>query len=915
MVAGLSSSKDPVIIRTPDQRLRVFVSSTLKELAEERQAVRQAILNLRLAPVMFESGARPHPAKKLYEAYLAQSHIFIGVYWQSYGWVAPGMQISGLEDEYDLASHKPILIYIKTPAEGRDPALVRMLDRIKGGNAASYKYFSTSAQLQEFVENDLMLVLTEYFETTAAKGRASAEQSHGALANVPVPRTSLVGRDRELASARDLLLTRDAALLTLTGPAGAGKSRLGIQLAHDLSDHFRDGAYLVRLSPIQDAQLVLPAIGKTLGLKEMTERQSWTQSLKDYLSGKQVLLLLDNFEHVLSAAPQIGALLEAAPSTKIVITSRAPLRIRPERELAVPPLSLPPRRRALGPQELLQYSAIQLFVQRAQSVDLNFQLTSENASAVVEICHRLDGLPLAIELAAARIRMLPPQALLARLGNRFEVLRGGSRDLPARQRTLYHAIEWSYSLLNDDDKHLLQYLSVFVGGWTFESAEAVCNGESGPSIQIFDGIERLLDNNLLRPPEEVDGELRMKQFESIRDFAHEHLLQTGEAETIHDRFADYYFDFAERAEKELSQSSQQVWHQRVESELDNLRAVMRRDLKKRKSEDALRIATALWRFWWIHGYWSEGVQWLKAGLAASDSIPVALKAKALTRSGWLHRYMGDFPQAIAVLQESVALWRQTTDYGGLSMALSNLAASVLRQGDMARGMALAEEALDLSRQHGDWLGTSFSLEVLGHVASREGNTRKAIELHHEALALAQQESDDDHVANLLNSLGEEYLTEGNYERAEDCFSRAGTISKRLNNRFVSAYVSGNRGAIALKKGNYRQAFDLFSEAMSILQQLGDKENAILCLEAFAYIAKGWRLSDRAARLLGADETLRKAAGFTRSQPMQADYDSTIAELTSQLGKHAFEAAWFEGSKMTYDEAITYAVERSWRIES
>ncbi len=914
MVASLSSSKEPVVIRTPDQRLRVFVSSTLKELAEERQAVQRAILKLHLAPVLFESGARPHPANQLYQAYLSQSHIFIGIYWQSYGWVAPGMQISGLEDEYNLAAHKPILIYVKTPALSREPGLTRLLERIKSENASSYKYFSDPSQLEELVENDLMLLLSEYFETAAAKVQAPTEPSPRLFTNVPSPRNSLIGRERELASARDLLLSRDAALVTLTGSAGAGKSRLGIQLAHDLSEHFRDGAYLVRLSPVQDPQLVLPAIAKTLGLKEMVERQSLAKSLRDYLSGKQVLLLLDNFEHVIQAAPQIGALLEAAPATKIVITSRAPLRIRPERELAVPPLELPSRKRALSPQQLMHYSAIQLFVERAQSVDLNFQLTIENASTVVEICRRLDGLPLAIELAAARIRMLPPEALLARLKHRFEVLRGGSRDLPARQRTLYQAIEWSYSLLSEDDKRLLQSLSVFVGGWTFESAEAVCNAESAAPLPILDGVERLLDNSLLKPPEEADGVLRMKHFESVRDFAYQHLRQSGTAEMIQEHYASYFLALAERAESKFSQPPNEVWHKKVDVELDNLQAVMRSDIDVGKSQEALRIATALSRFWWIHGYWSEGLQWLESGLAASDGIPVTLKAQALTQAGWLCRLMGDFPRAIALLQKSVALWRQNSDQSGLAVALSNLGASVLRQGDAARAQALAEEALQLSRKHDDKLGIYVSLEVLGFVESRKGNIDEAIGLYTEALALAEQAGDEDHSANLLNNLGDEYMTAGKYEQAEDCFGRAAIISAKLGNRIVSTYIAGNRGAIALKKGTCRQAFDLFCEAMSVLQEMGDKENAILCLDAFAYVAQACGLLERSARLMGACETLRTALGFIRSQPMQAEHDNAISELQSLLGETAFQAAWGEGSAMPFERAISYAVDKSWRPE-
>ncbi len=912
MAASLSSSNSTVVIRTPDQRLRVFVSSTLKELAEERQAVRQAITSLRLAPVMFESGARPHPARSLYQAYLSQSHIFIGVYWQSYGWVGPDMQISGLEDEYNLAAHKPALIYVKTPAESREPRLTQLLDRIKQENAASYKYFSTCAQLGELVQNDLVLVLTEYFESASNKARTAAEEAHIPVSNVPAPRNPLIGRERELVAATDLLSRRDSALVTLVGAAGAGKSRLGIEIARNLQNHFADGAYLVTLESIQDAQLVIPAIAKALDLTETAGRQSLTDTLKAYLSGRQMLLLLDNFEHVLPAAPRIADLLEAAPGTKIIATSRAPLRIRPERELSVGPLALPPREHTSDPEQLSQYAAIQLFVQRAQSVMLDFRLTGDNAAAVAEICLRLDGLPLAIELAAARIRVLSPQALLNRLRNRFALLRGDTRDLPRRHRTLYEAIDWSYNLLIDGDRRLLRYLSLFIGGWTLESAEAVCNAEGEEPIDVFDGLDRLMNNSLIKPSEEVHGEVRMRHFESIRDFAHNHLIESGEAAATTDRYRAYFLGLAERAENGLLQSSPPVWHWRIEAELDNLRAVMSSALEMGKNEDALRIATALWRFWWRHGYWNEGLRWLKAGLRSSNALPVKLQAKALTQAGWLCRYMGDLPQSITVLEESLTLWQQINDQGGHATALANLAASVIRHGDTEGGITLAQEALALSRQNGELLGTYFSLQVLGHAANLQGNIRKAIELFSEALALAQQAGDDDHSANLLNDLGDEYMTEGDYEKAEGYLSRAAILAQQLGNRFVSAYIAGNRGAIALRKGSLRQAFDLLSESMSILREMGDRENAILCLEAFSYIAKGSQLPDRAARLLGANETLRKAIGFTRAQAMQTDWDLAVSELASQLGKPAFEAAWVAGSSMTYDQAISYAIDRSWR---
>jgi tetratricopeptide (TPR) repeat protein len=431
-------------------------------------------------------------------------------------------------------------------------------------------------------------------------------------------------------------------------------------------------------------------------------------------------------------------------------------------------------------------------------------------------------------------------------------------------------------------------------------------------MNVFEGLERLMNNNLLKPSEENHGELRMRQFETVRDFAREHLLRSGRAEVVAGRYRQYFLRLAQRAEPALAQPSHQSWRERLDAELDNLRAVMSSAIETGRSDEALRIATALWRFWWRYGHWNEGLQWLKAGLHAPDPLPPELKAEALTRAGWLCRFMGDFPQSIAFLQESIPLWQQTSDPRGHAMALANLGASMIRSADVERGVALTQRALELAEQHGDTAGTSFSLQVLGHAAALQGNTRRALELYERALTLALQVGDDDHSANVLNALAEEHMTEGDYEQAEACLSRAATIAARLGNRFVSTYTSGNRGAIALQKGNYAQAFDLFSETLLALQEMGDRENAILCLEAFAYIANRGHLWDRAVKLLAANDALRQVVGFSHSTPMQADYDAAVAEARGQLDAQAFQAAWAEGTALAYDRAIAYAVDKSWR---
>jgi predicted ATPase/Tfp pilus assembly protein PilF len=869
--------------------------------------VRQAILKLHLSPVMFESGARPHPPRDLYLAYLSQSHVFVGVYWQSYGWIAPGTQISGLEDEFRLSAGMPRLLYIKNPAPGREPALTRMLGQIRNENGSSYKHFATPDELRELVENDLVLLLTESFEAARFQDLVPSELTQTAPTNVPIPRNALIGRELELETAHDLLLREDVALLTLTGPGGTGKSRLAMQIALDLRGHFMDGVYLVGLDSVHDPELVIPTIAKTLGVAETAGGPPLPELLKGYLCGKRMLLLVDNFEQVLPAGPQLAELLEACPGVKILVTSRASLHLRAEKELPVPPLAVPPLVDVPDLQPLSQYSAVQLFIQRSQSVKPDFQVTNENAPAVAEICHRLDGLPLAIELAAARNRILSPQALLARLDHRFEVLRGGMRDLPERQHTLYSAIDWSYSLLNENERCLFRRLSVFAGGWSFEAADAVCNLDGEELCQVMDGLEMLVDNSLLKPPEEVDGEPRLRMLEPIREFAHERLTDSGEADAIHGRHAKYYLSLAERAETEMHQSLQQAWYRRLEVELDNLRAAMCWTLDQGQYELAVRIAMALAIFWWTRGYRREGLHWLERGLEGAGSIPEAVRAKALNRAAFLTRDLGDYDRAVEMLLQSLALWWEIGDQAGIAFSLDKLGTTVMRQGDFTTATAMLEQALKLRRQLGDQHGTYATLNNLGLVASWQGHDEQAIELFSESAALARAAEDDHVLGIILTNLGEVYAHQGNCDQAETCYAEAASIYSKLGNRAGEADIIRDRGVLALKQNHLDQASDLLVKTILAFQQMDDREYTILAMERLATVAKELHSPDRAVRLLSATESLRKVVGVARTPVDQRDYAECLAGVRSQLDEAAFAAAWAEGSAMPFKQAVAYAV--------
>src|SRR5215472_14091662 len=483
LAAGTTASQ---VIRTPDQRVRVFVSSTLDELAPERAAAREAITELRLTPVLFESGARPYPPRELYRAYLEQSDIFVGLYWQRYGWVAPSMQVSGLEDEYQLAGEKPKLIYVKTPAPEREPRLQALLDRIRAEDTASYQKFATPDDLRDRLANDLAQLLTERFTSppeTAVPARP---------APVPAPRSPLIDREQEVALVRNLLQRTDVGLVTLTGPGGVGKTRLAIEVAADLASQFADGTAFISLASLTDPELVEPTMARALQVSE-ANGQSIDERLREYLRPRELLLLLDNTEQLLAAAPLATQVLDAAPRLKLLVTSREPLRVRDERVVPVLPLALPDTDHLPDLDTLVRVPAVALFVERVREVQPAFALTADNAPAIAEICRRLDGLPLALELAAARSTVLSPEALLARLAHSLPLLTYGARDVPERQQTLRNTIAWSYDLLAESEQALFRRLAVFAGGFTLEAVQAICalDTATGASLETDDILEQL----------------------------------------------------------------------------------------------------------------------------------------------------------------------------------------------------------------------------------------------------------------------------------------------------------------------------------------------------------------------------------------------------------------------------------------
>src|SRR5580692_10994314 len=649
------------LIRTPDQRLRVFVSSTLQELAAERQAVRDAVTRLRLVPVMFELGARPHPPRQVYRSYLAQSQVFVGVYWQSYGWVAPGEQVSGLEDEYLLAAGLPRLIYVKSPAAERESRLAEMLTRIRDVGDVSYQRFSAAAELQRLVENDLAVLLSERFERAPARdGAADGVSLAGA---VPVPATPLVGRDDDVAAVGDLVRAEGVRLVTLTGPGGVGKSRLAVEVAQRVSAGFADGVRFVALGSVRAAELVTAEIAAALGLS--TSGGALIADLKSYLRARRLVLVLDNFEQVMGAAPLVAELLGAAPGVVALVTSRMVLRLSGEHEFPVPPLPVPATGAGGDAADVQRCASVRLFVQRAQAASAGFELTSGNAGAVAEICRRLDGLPLAIELAAARVRLLPPQALLARLDDKMGLLTGGARDLPERQRTLRNTLNWSFDLLSAREQALFAYLGVFAGPFELRAVEAV-GGDSapspadpGPAAQVIDTLSSLVDSSLVRP-EARSGEPRFRLLETIRDYALQRLRDGTDWAKAHDRHAAYYLALAEPTTDEVQGRGQLGWLDRLEAEHENLRAALSW-LADSDIESAVRLFWVTWRFWWLHGHPAELAGFEEKFAAGSERLPSYQHALTLTGAGFMLQANEDQARAQVLFQQSLPLYRQSRE--------------------------------------------------------------------------------------------------------------------------------------------------------------------------------------------------------------------------------------------------------------
>jgi predicted ATPase/class 3 adenylate cyclase/DNA-binding CsgD family transcriptional regulator len=686
--------------------------------------------------------------------------------------------------------------------------------------------------------------------------------------NLPSQPSAFIGREQEAARVQHLLQREDVRFLTLTGPGGSGKTRLGLQVAAELSDGFADGVYFVNLAPLSDPEFVVPTIAQALALKE-TGGQPFLDLLKACLREKQLLLLLDNFEQVVSAAVQVAELLNSCPKLKVLVTSRMVLHLRGEQEFTVSPLAVPDPHHLPDLVILSQYEAVALFILRVQSLKPDFQINNANAPTIAEICARLDGLPLAIELAAARSKVLPPQALLARLGQRLTLLTGGARDAPARQQTLRDTIKWSYDLLETEEQRLFRWLSVFAGGCTLEAIETVGYETGHEEIDVLNSLASLIDKSLVQQSEQEAGEPRFSMLETVREYGLERLSESRESGVSQQAHALYYLALAEEAEPHLKGAQQVLWWRRLEQEQENLRAALVWLIKQEQGELALRLSGALWRFWRIRGYSSEGWRWLEAALRLPQARGrTAWRAKALYGASEFGKLLAH-PATRSLLEESVVIYRELGDKRGLAESLADLGWVLSTQNDVVAARTLQEESVALAREVGDRWILAAALRDLGafmryhgdiksarlfleesvmlyrvlkdhHALSHtllhlvqavmlEGNLTQATALTQESLVLAQELDNGPTIARALHRLAVIKSLQGDAEQAVALLEESLALARDLGDKGQIAYPKLTLGGIVLCQGNLLQAEACAQESLTLFRELGNKEGAALAL--------------------------------------------------------------------------------------
>ncbi|HTT52089.1 MAG TPA: DUF4062 domain-containing protein [Streptosporangiaceae bacterium] len=1075
---------------TPDQRVRVFISSTLEELAAERAAARRAITRLRLVPVYYESGARPHPPRSIYRAYLAQSLVFVGIYWQRYGWVAPGMDISGLEDEYRLAEGKPMLLYVKQPAPELEPRLAALIDAIREAGTTSYQKFATARELERLLTHDLAVLLSESFagasagavarpsgeelagartlsflftnvegstellrrlgggdyaavladhhrlirEVLAAHGGREADSQEDAFSavfgtargcaaaaiaiqqalaahswpagemlpvrigiyageaeqtatglvgmgtqrgariaavahggqilvsaaaaallgdtlpdgaslrdlgwhrlkdlgrpeqifqldalglatafpplksldnprlpnNLPAQASSFIGRHAELRGVSQLVAT--SRLVTLTGASGSGKTRLALQVAAGLLDGSGDGVWFADLAPVADAGLVAQTVANVLGLLPEAGR-SVTDVLAEAIGERSLLILLDNCEHVIGTCAKVAdALLRACPNLALLATSREPLGIDGEQIYRVPTLATP------GPDDdlpaILGSEAVRLLADRAAQVGAPLVFDERTAPVIARISRRLDGIPLAIELAAARLRVMSVADVDARLDQRFSLLTGGSRAAPPRHQTLLATIDWSWELLTGAERDMLARLSMFVGGFDLAACEAVTVGAGIMVGEVVDLLSALVDKSLVQFDEVGGVSARYRLLETVRQFAAERLHEQGRAVVgvAGTRHRDHYLALAEAAAPKLMTIDQAVWLDRLDAELGNLRAAIAFSLRHADPEPGLRLAASLRIFWSARGHAAEAADSLRALLdRPTVGEPGAARAQALATAATLVEQPAD---ADGYCVEAMRIAETMGDDHLVADIVAIRAFRLIRAGQNTAALPLVENALGLAHRLGDRHLTARLLYDRSDALDSEGDHAAAARDAAESLDLFRQLGDLRETGRVLSNLAYDEAAAGKLELARAHLAESLSIHRRLEDKHGVVYASLNLGIAEYLGGSPAAAASLFAESLQLARRLFLREGMGYALLGLAMIGDGPEAADRSARLHGAADKALGALGRT-PQPLETQLrDADQERLRAAMGAQAFEGGYAAGRALTIEEAIELAL--------
>ncbi len=765
--------------------------------------------------------------------------------------------------------------------------------------------------------------------------------------NLPRSLSSFIGREREIAEVKRLLAS--PFLLTLTGPGGCGKTRLALQVAADLVEGYADGVWLVELAPLSDPTLVPEAVASALRVREQPGRPI-IETLSGFLQPKTILLVLDNCEHLVAACARLAdALLRTCPQLRILATSQEPLRIPGETIFRVPSLSVRDLDGLPSLESLTGNEAVRLFIERSRSALPAFTVTDHNAPLIAQVCRRLDGIPLAIELAAARVKVLPVNQIADRLDDRFRLLTGGSRTTLPRHQTLRSAMDWSYSLLSESERKLLRRLSVFARGWTLEAAEEVCTGSDLAQGEVLDLLGQLVDKSLVVVEEQAaDGRYRL--LETVRLYAREKLLEAGEDAELLRRHGEWFLALAERAEPKLQGPDQALWLGRLEAEHANLLVALEWSRSARPGSDVgLRLASALWRFWWMRGYLTEGRRWLEGLLKESRGAPAASRARGLIQAGRLAWAQSDYTAAGAFSEESLALSRALGDTQAVADALNTLGLVAWTRSDYPAARTIYEEGLLLSRELGDRRRTAVLLNNLGIVAETQGDYAASRERHEESLQIRRAIGDQHGVAYSLGNLGRVAALEGEYVTARTYFEEGLDICRDLGDKLGTCNLMNRLGLVAYRqgevpralslseeslvlarelgdkesiadtlctlgrlahhRGDMKRAMDLMHESLMLRRDLGDRPGIAECLEQLAAIALDRKDPERTAQLLGAADAIRHATGAPLPPADRVEYQRRSTVAHSELGAHRFEDAWTRGRAMPLEQAVAQGLEQ------